>query len=259
MYCNNCGAKLSKNDTICPYCGYSSPEKEESAYMKHLNDLMKDTKDLEDVPATEYKSEIKQQSRRALKVFLIVAAVFLVPTGIFSAYRIYDSYRTHQEYLEESAFEKKYLSTLNDLYQNAGLEETYNYLISLSDKKGYSAVFHWKHYPFLSYYDDYLFIQDVMQDFKTEQPSESDLTSAFYHAMELTREVPASRDYHKLTAEEKARFQLWQNSCDTFLQTVFHLTAEDADALYPSLCSYHAIMYSECKKYVHSQMDGGVL
>ena len=80
MYCNNCGAKLSKNDTICPYCGYSSPEKEESAYMKHLNDLMKDTKDLEDVPATEYKSEIKQQSRRALKVFLIVAAVFLVPT-----------------------------------------------------------------------------------------------------------------------------------------------------------------------------------
>lgn len=108
MYCSNCGAKLTKHDTVCPYCGYISPGKEESAYMEHLNRLIKNTKDLEDVPANEYKSEVKQQSRHALKIFLIVAAVFLIPAGIFSLYRVYDSYRTHQEYLTENAYEDSY-------------------------------------------------------------------------------------------------------------------------------------------------------
>ena len=131
MYCKNCGAKLSSKDTACPYCGYTSPEKDEAVYMEHLNDLLKETKDLADVPAREYKSEIKQQSRRALKIFLIVAAVFLIPAGLFSLYRLYDSYRSHQEYLEETRFEKKYFPQLNELYQNGSLQESYELMISL--------------------------------------------------------------------------------------------------------------------------------
>ena len=62
MYCKNCGAKLSRKDTACPYCGYTSPEKDEAVYMEHLNDLLKETKDLADVPVREYKSEINKMA-----------------------------------------------------------------------------------------------------------------------------------------------------------------------------------------------------
>lgn len=267
MYCKNCGAKLSSKDTACPYCGYTSPEKDEAVYMEHLNDLLKETKDLADVPAREYKSEIKQQSRRALKIFLIVAAVFLIPAGLFSLYRLYDSYRSHQEYLEETRFEKKYFPQLNELYQNGSLQESYELMISLSDKRGYGAIFHWKHYPFLSFYGDHLLLQEVQKDLDTGQSlTESDLCVAFYHAMAMTREAPSSRDYRNFSTKEKSDFLIWQTECNDFLQTVFDLSSDEADNLYPSLCDYNALMYSECKKYVHSvftdvitNTDGGIL
>lgn len=252
MYCSNCGAHLSDTDTVCPYCGYASPEKEEAAYMEHLNDILEDTRDLADLPATEYRSEVKKQSRRALKIFLIVAAVFLVPAAGFALYQGYQSYRSHQEFLEETQFEKTYFSRLNELYQNGSLDETYEMMMSLSDEKGYGAIFHWKHYSFLSYYGDYLYLQEILKKLPEGTVTESDLDIIFYNAITITRDFPTTSNYRKLSESEKEQYQIWQQSYEDCLANVFGLSSADADALYPSLCYYEVVMFTECEKYVHS-------
>lgn len=252
MYCSNCGARLSDTDVTCPYCGYAVPEREEAAYMEHLDSLMEDTRKLADVPASEYKSEIKHKSRRALRIFLIVAAVFLAPAGCFSLYRAYSSYRSHQEFLYEKDFEKTYFSRLDQLYETGAIEECYDTIVSLSDEKGFGAVFRWKHYPFVSYCGDYLFLEDVRQELAEGNTDEVDLDLAFYRAMTMTREIPGSADYRRLTQEEKAQFRIWQAGFADFLESVFGLSDQMADDLYPSLCLYDKVMYSECQTYVHS-------
>ena len=82
----------------------------------------------------------------------------------------------------------------------------------------------------------------------------------------MTREAPSSRDYRNFSVKEKSDFLIWQTECNDFLQAVFDLSSDEADTLYPSLCDYNALMYSECKKYVHSvftdvvtNTDGGIL
>ena len=252
MYCSNCGARLSDTDVTCPYCGSVVPEREEAAYMEHLNDLMEDTRKLADIPASEYKSEIKHKSRRALKIFLIVTAVFLTPGIFFALYRGYSSYRSHQEFVNETKFEKTYFPELNQLYETGDIEKCYDTILSLSEEKGFDAIFRWKHYPFVSYYGDYLFLEDVRQELAEGNMDEADLDLAFYRAITMTREIPGSADYRRLTWEEKAQFKIWQTSFSDFLESVFGLSAQMADELYPSLCLYDKVMYSECKTYVHS-------
>lgn len=252
MYCSNCGARLSDTDIVCPYCGYTSPEKEESAYMKHLNDILEDTKDLADLPATEYKAAVKKQSRRALKIFLIVAAVFLVPIGGFTIYRGYRSYLSHQEFLEETRFEKNYFPKLNELYRDGTLQESYDFMMSLSDEKGFGAIFHWTHYAFLASYGDYLYLQEILAELPQGTVTESDLDIIFYNAINITRNIPTSSTYCKLSEEEKNLYQIWQKDYEDCLSTLFGLSSADTDALYPDLCYYEAVIYSECKKYVHS-------
>ncbi|MBQ0059983.1 MAG: zinc ribbon domain-containing protein [Lachnospiraceae bacterium] len=73
MFCSNCGAEITLNDKNCPYCGMLNAYGAERAYMKELEQIRKDTENLEGLDGEDLKKEVKGQVKSIFKVLLFIA------------------------------------------------------------------------------------------------------------------------------------------------------------------------------------------
>ena len=181
MYCSNCGAEIDGNEARCPYCGMVNPYGAEKEHLNKLNEIRDRTKQLEDIPEKEVKTELKKNSLLLFRIFAVLAGLVIVLTlSVFLMSRNSDK-KWEAQQKEELVFESQYFGELEDLYEAGDDEAVVAFIYDHLDEKGSGAFYDWPHFDYYScYYEPYTEFKrarDTLGTFTPDGRSEKDKIS----------------------------------------------------------------------------------
>ena len=239
--CPNCGAEYDINEAKCPYCGHLNPAGAESAYMRKMDGIHSDLKEMGDDLEEAYASRLKKQTRRIALIIGGVLIVILILAGILLGSSL--SYR-HQEEVrdrEELAFRKNYFEELNHIYETGDDEAVVEYMEFLYDKEGSSALWSWQHYDFYSVYQEHRDVEHAREILALAKSGEMDpkavddyidmLTYYTLSAIQNETSPIDNLDDLRLSKEERARAEIFREDEATYLREDLGLTDADIDRL----------------------------
>ncbi len=201
--CKNCGAPLSLEDAVCPYCGTANPEAQE--HLKKLKQLDKDYRKTKFEVETEVKKSKKGYSTLIIFALILLANLILIPFHS-ATYEIAESISSKQLNKDEI------VKTMNDLLEKGEWVEfeTYfeRYELSYHDYPDYSKVSNYANYykELCERISDYMYATDPYSDplVKTcEAIAQFEEEMGYLERRELPEQYKAyisriNDDYHQL-------------------------------------------------------------
>lgn len=185
--CPNCGAEFSIDSPRCPYCSTLNPVGAEKEYMGALDDLKRETDDLDDNAAAGFKANLKGNAKRTVAVIVIVVAVLAAAFLIINCSAKSDEQRELREYQARETFREQYFEEFDRLYDAGDYDALSNYVWSLSEEPGFDAFFSWKHVGFLEAHDYSESIRLVEQLIESGDCTLDDYTWAVSDALHLSK------------------------------------------------------------------------
>lgn len=250
MYCGSCGAKLTEKDARCPFCGTINPLGAEAEYMEKLEDIREDTEDLADTTREEYGKQLKHHSGFAIKIFLVL--FFICLFFFFLTHGCSHLIEQHEkkELRDEIAFRNEYFPRLDELYSQGDDEIVMEYMDSLFNKKGVSALYSWKHQTYYQYYGYYQNVRNLIDGIKYQDYSDYELYEGFYCALLLTQDVIQSYDRQAISAQEKDKIEAFAQEAYQLLTADLGFAPDELQGIYDECCEDEFLEYSLCKKYI---------
>lgn len=115
--CPNCGAKIDKDVTKCPYCGYINIEGAEKQYFEELGEIKQNLAEVADVPTEELKKGLSKSA----KVVITTLVVLAVLGAIYAVILMIELQNHPKEFLtaEEEAYASAYREVAGEQLEEA--------------------------------------------------------------------------------------------------------------------------------------------
>ena len=231
IICPSCGGDFSNSEAKCPFCGTMNPEGAERAFMNELGQIKADISELPDDVQGEVDEGIKDNSRKMVKIAVIVLISIFVIVLIGKGITKISVNREIDEYRAEENFKKVHFPELNRLYEERNPDALMDYALNLLDDSGYGAIFSWNHYGYLDSYLNYCHLKDTDEYMKEENLDLDSTVVAVRCALELSY-ISHTRQYlhTDFSSEDLEDLEGYKEYALDFLRRVLGMTSEEVDA-----------------------------
>ncbi|MBQ8599638.1 MAG: hypothetical protein IJ411_05940 [Oscillospiraceae bacterium] len=253
MRCPNCGAEYDDLEVQCPFCKTFNYQGAENQYMEKLEEIRSNMEELNDVPITVYKREVKQHLNFSAKV---VGGILLAVLLLFSfgwAVNACDARLWKQDHQKILQWYDTNLPQMNRWYEAGDLEALSTFHQNLSEEE-YTAFYSWDHADVIFSYECWKHIEAVYEALdKGEEVEAKALSGAMYDAFSLIF-FPGNDFVQDREQELLAEFQ---SSAWLLLTEHLGFTKESAERFYEENSQYDALVYSSCEDYVTTLSQEG--
>ena len=220
LNCKNCGAPLSLEDAVCPYCG--TPNKEAKVHVDTLDKMNKDFKKAETEVIKEVKQTKKGYNLLVMIVLLLLANLVLVPFHT-ADYEIAEHINASKLDVEEVKAQLDELLAEGDYSRFVAV---YNrYVVDYSEFRNYLSIF--------SNADTYQrIVKCVSNYFYEKDPYDDPLVKACSYIKDYKDDYARYQKYHY--DEDPAideQIDKLNDEIDLYLKTYLKLTDEDLESI----------------------------
>lgn len=241
VYCTNCGAHFYIYEPKCPYCGTTNELGDEAKFLEHLESIIDNMEDVENIPKEAMEKEAKKTWRKAGKVFLILAVLVVIALAIVLLATKTTNKVSNDKTREQVLWQYENYPILDKLYEEKdydGIIEFENELYSNPETEEFS-IYNWEHIEFIASYRDYYNLVNY-KDF-LEEDGKADTVSKeilFSSAVELLYEPHEIKVRNgRLSKQEYENILIYQDSARQFLMDHFGMTASEVDDLASRVCA----------------------
>lgn len=250
MICRECQAQFEDDLPRCPYCGMINELGAERKYMREMEDLKDDLKELGHIPGKTIEKEVRSNFSVVAVVagVMIVLAVVVVLIVAVAGKLQEKQYETSPEQLRaQMAWEDETFPYLDQLYEEGGLDAVCEYEESLADEKCPYNLYGWEHYGLLEVYRQYLYCKEFQEAVQTgETVKEYEIEGALFDYMSLRYLM--ENNWRGLSEEDYAIARDYQEKLSDFREKGLLVTEEEADQIYEELTKDGYLAYKPCKK-----------
>ena len=256
--CPNCGARINKDDTKCPYCGYINVEGAEKEYMDRLYDIRDDLDVVDETAAAEY-------GKGYGRIFLLIGItmdVLLIITGLVFWGRAISVGKRQaaqtdksNDMLEEMAWRKEAYREFDTLYEQGDYEALCEAVFSAYDD--HHSVYDWDHFWFTSIYRNYLLTVEDLKRIDENGWHDYEAESIFYRCCFIYyNEVYKDMDGNdKPAADEVDRLKPVTDYMNTILHERMGFTDEDMAGFKDTILDqYDSVRYDACARIARERM-----
>jgi len=255
MFCTNCGAEISENDTYCPYCGVMNYRAAEREYMDKLEDIREDTEKLGGETARQTRLGIRKAGSRALKILLIIAAFFV---GFFALGWILDHAFMRSDansVREEAEFKETYFATLDEYYAAGDDKATADYMNEISREPGSYVMSLWEHYAYMIYYMDYAAIRDIPETELNDDFWKYSYADVLYSGIRLIYQTDLTAR-KEMSSAEKEKVKEYAAEAEEIFAKYLSLNKSDLDEIYNASVEDDGYLYRS-RIYDWAEKTGG--
>lgn len=232
VVCPECQAEFKVKEARCPYCGAINEIGAEQQYMRQLEGVRLDLRELGDVSKKEMKKEFRSHIRFTRRVVLVVAILLALVFGIWWAWNSFweSSWEESPEQIKaQLAWEREHFPMLDEWYENGEYEQLRLFEEQLYEDEEEFNLYNWSHSDFLDVYSDYVECLEFAKlvESGAEIP-EYEIAHFLYKGMSFRYEVMIQY----LDDEEKMTAMSYKNELATFLEDIFGMTEEEIQSLY---------------------------
>lgn len=246
IICNNCGAEISEDAAVCPYCGAVNEKGSEKKYMEKLEDIREDVGELSDDVQVSYSKELKKSTQ----VFIIAAAAAAAVVLFFIAGRMIADHSYRAEYSgsrvrAQMAWKRENIPKLDRLYS----EEKYDSILDImdnTDKLEDTGFYDWEHADFMTRYSTYKvcleYYSDIGQIGADKEKGISCIAESVY--------LVCDTGYADMDTADTAAVRQYQAEISKKMNDVFGITSDEAARLYSDSLDdrYGYFKFSKCFK-----------
>ena len=235
--CPNCGGVFPEMMAKCPYCETLNPKGAEKEYMEHLEKLRGDMSEMADDVEENYARQLKKSGFRMGRIFLIVVIVIGALIALTVGMSAYERARDRKETKAEMAFRKAHFAELDALYAAGDDDAVLEFINTLYEEEGSSALWSWKHYDYYYLYRHYQTVLMAKEAFEeAPRPFEKTvrdlLTDAGYYAIQADQTPEERLLDMTFTKDEKQKVIAWGEEETLFLRETLNLSDEMIESLY---------------------------
>lgn len=232
LTCPNCGGEVPRTSPRCPYCGQFNPWGAEQEYLSKLDHIRSDTGDLAEQARGSFRSGLGHSAKRMALLALIVLALIVAALVISGGARRLAEERARQESLEKAAFEQEHFPELDRLYQAGDDQALWEYAARIWGEPGGSAIFNWRHFGYLDFYDTYRCLRNIDDALEQGEKQRELYLDGVSYGLRLTRQEP-SRLFPRtgFPEEDKERAEPFCSYAEDFLQRTLGMSGAELDAL----------------------------
>lgn len=241
VYCGNCGAHFYIYEPKCPYCGTTNELGDEAKFLEHLESIIDNMEDVENIPKEAMESEAKKTWQKAGRVFIILAVLILIAVIIVLAatktkYKV-SSDKTKKQVLWQYENYPK-LDAMYEAEDYDGIIEFENDLYSNPETEEFN-IYNWKHGEFINSYRDYYNLVNykdfLKEDGSVDFISKEILFGAAVDILYGPHEIQLRNG--RLSEMEYENIQIYQESARQFLIDHFGMTESEVDDLGSRVCA----------------------
>lgn len=233
--CPSCGGVFSELLPKCPYCETLNPRGAEKAYMDKLEKLRGGMDEMQDDVGEGYVRNLKKSGFKVGRVFAVILIIIGAMILMVAGTSMYAGMQERKTVKEEMAFRKAYFPELDKLYAAGDDDAVLDYIDTLYEIEGSTALWSWKHYDFYYLYRQYktvLLAKEAVGEKPYEKVTKDLITDAAFYSLEMVRSPDYGLAGRTFTEEEKAKVLVWQQEEKAFLTDDLHLTEQEIDELY---------------------------
>lgn len=246
MYCKNCGAVCDENLPKCPYCGSFSYKGAEKEYLNKLNTMKEELSGLEEEVPKLYKEELKTQSARTARIFLILLASVILLVLLFLCIVRWNDRRYTVDVKAQLLFEQEAFPIADEYYEAGdydGLLEFFTKTITENENADFSS---WKHIHFLACYENYTDFKELTGLMGSASFSRYDMTSVFYDLISTNFNL-IQPDLFPLDENDLALVSSYVQEMNETLRKL-PLTDSETETLQKYISSKDVIPYEDIEK-----------
>lgn len=253
--CKYCGAEYAYKEPCCPYCGATNEIGAEHQYMNKLHGLRRKLKKMESVAPDTYRQELKNTGRRSIKIVIVVAVVIAMMVGGIWGYYYYKNEVVRPRKLKQQfAWENKTFPTLDEWYEKGEYGKILQFMQDFyaDDKNSDYYFFNWKHYDFMSSYEQYDRLVEFSERLENKETiTDIELSSALYCAMNLIYFEEEANCMRKSVSDNYELQQEYAQDASDFLEKYFGMDRKAVEDCYAKVTQDMGIIsYNQCIDYV---------
>ena len=235
--CPSCGGIFPEMMPKCPYCETLNPSGAQKAYMDQLEQMRGNLGEMADDVEEGYASQLKKSGSRVGRIFLIVLILIGAVAALTLGMSAYDRAADARETKAELAFRKAHFTELDAIYAQGDDDAVLEFINTLYEEEGSSALWSWKHYDYYYMYRHYRTVKMAEEAFRNaprpfEKTVRDLLTDAAYYAVQADQAPDQGLADMNFSKEEKQKVLTWAGEERAFLRETLGLSDIVIESLY---------------------------